>query len=217
MESIQSCSHFIHIAISVIPGTHFHLSQVKHLRVKCLAQDTTSKQCPNIKRRKTLYFFKNPAPYSSKTKTRPVLLHFKCTFSHWKLPYETKHIVVTEWTRPSTLTAARRLRFWIKGVGVSGESLCTPSPRPAPLSGDTYINHCEMTGYVDLMTESLLLMYDHLPLQTFSPGRMPYTGIYRTSAHLSTIGQFQDSRLEADDVYPTPYQCCYGWPEVTQG
>ena len=28
----------IHIAISVLPGTHLHLSQVKHLRVKCLAQ-----------------------------------------------------------------------------------------------------------------------------------------------------------------------------------
>ena len=28
----------VHIAISVLPGTHFHLSQVKHLRVKCLAQ-----------------------------------------------------------------------------------------------------------------------------------------------------------------------------------
>ena len=28
----------LHIAIYVLPGTHFHLSQVKHLRVKCLAQ-----------------------------------------------------------------------------------------------------------------------------------------------------------------------------------
>ena len=28
----------VHIAITVLPGTHFHLSQVKHLRVKCLAQ-----------------------------------------------------------------------------------------------------------------------------------------------------------------------------------
>ena len=31
----------IHIAISVLPGTYFHLSQVKHLRVKCLAQGHT--------------------------------------------------------------------------------------------------------------------------------------------------------------------------------
>ena len=28
----------VHIAIFVLPGTHFHLSQVKHLRVKCLVQ-----------------------------------------------------------------------------------------------------------------------------------------------------------------------------------
>ena len=31
----------VHIAISALPGTHFHLSQVKHLRVKCLAQGHT--------------------------------------------------------------------------------------------------------------------------------------------------------------------------------
>ena len=28
----------VHIAISVLPGTHFRLSQVKHLRVKCLVE-----------------------------------------------------------------------------------------------------------------------------------------------------------------------------------
>ena len=28
----------LYIAISVLPGTHLHLSQVKHLRVKCLVQ-----------------------------------------------------------------------------------------------------------------------------------------------------------------------------------
>ena len=28
----------VHIANSVLPGTHFHLSQVKHLRVNCLAK-----------------------------------------------------------------------------------------------------------------------------------------------------------------------------------
>ena len=28
----------VHIAIAVLPGTHFHLSQVRHLRVKSLAQ-----------------------------------------------------------------------------------------------------------------------------------------------------------------------------------
>ena len=30
----------VHIAISVLPATHFHLSQVRHLRVKCSAQLT---------------------------------------------------------------------------------------------------------------------------------------------------------------------------------
>ena len=52
----------VHIAISVLPGTHFHVSQVKHLRVKCLAQDTPSKQCPKFKRGETWYFSENPAP-----------------------------------------------------------------------------------------------------------------------------------------------------------
>ena len=39
----------VHIAISVLPGSHFNLSQVKHLRVKCLAQghniSTMSQDC----------------------------------------------------------------------------------------------------------------------------------------------------------------------------
>ena len=38
----NTCSHFgarnAHIAISVLPATHLHLSQVKHVRIKCLAQ-----------------------------------------------------------------------------------------------------------------------------------------------------------------------------------
>ena len=28
-----------HIVISVLPGTHLHLNQVKHVRVKCFAQE----------------------------------------------------------------------------------------------------------------------------------------------------------------------------------
>ena len=53
--SIQHCSHVtlgtsrITIAISVPPGTHLHLSEVKHLWVKYLAQghniNTTMSQC----------------------------------------------------------------------------------------------------------------------------------------------------------------------------
>ena len=29
---------FVHIVISVLPGTQLHLSQLKHARAKCLAQ-----------------------------------------------------------------------------------------------------------------------------------------------------------------------------------
>ena len=59
----------IHLAISILPGTHFHLSQVKHLRVKCLAQDKTSKQCPRIERRETWYFSRNPTPSGIRSRT----------------------------------------------------------------------------------------------------------------------------------------------------
>ena len=38
LQSFRLIELIINIAISVLPGTHFHLSQVKHLRVKCLAQ-----------------------------------------------------------------------------------------------------------------------------------------------------------------------------------
>ena len=65
-ESTQSCSHFgtwdlvKRIAISVLPSTHLHLSQVKHLRVTCLPKDTTSNQCHKIEREKRISL-KNPA------------------------------------------------------------------------------------------------------------------------------------------------------------
>ena len=39
MQPFRRIGLIIHIAISVLPGTHFQLSQVKHLRVKCLAQE----------------------------------------------------------------------------------------------------------------------------------------------------------------------------------
>ena len=40
----------VDIAISVLPGTNFHLSQVQHLRVKCLAQrhNIETIKCPKI-------------------------------------------------------------------------------------------------------------------------------------------------------------------------
>ena len=37
-EPFQRIELIVHIAITVLPGTYFHLSQVKHWRVKCLAQ-----------------------------------------------------------------------------------------------------------------------------------------------------------------------------------
>ena len=38
LQPFRRIEHIVHIAISVLPGTHFHLNQVKHLRVKCLGQ-----------------------------------------------------------------------------------------------------------------------------------------------------------------------------------
>ena len=38
LQPFRRIELIVHIAISVLPGTHFHLSQLKHLRVKCLAQ-----------------------------------------------------------------------------------------------------------------------------------------------------------------------------------
>ena len=38
LQPFRRIELIVHIAISVLPGTHFHLSQVKHLRVKYLAQ-----------------------------------------------------------------------------------------------------------------------------------------------------------------------------------
>ena len=41
LQPFRRIELIVHIAISVLPGTNFHLSQVKHLRVKCLAQGHT--------------------------------------------------------------------------------------------------------------------------------------------------------------------------------
>ena len=42
LQPFRRIELIMHIDISVLPGTHFHLSQVKQLRVKCLAQGQTS-------------------------------------------------------------------------------------------------------------------------------------------------------------------------------
>ena len=47
LQPFRRIELIVHIAISVLPGTHFHLSQVEHLRVKCLAQG------PKIEREET--------------------------------------------------------------------------------------------------------------------------------------------------------------------
>ena len=38
LQPFRRIELIIHIAISVLPGTHFHLGQVKLLTAKCLAQ-----------------------------------------------------------------------------------------------------------------------------------------------------------------------------------
>ena len=50
LQSLRRIERIVHITISVLPGTHFQLSKVKHLKVNFLVQyiDTTSKQCPKI-------------------------------------------------------------------------------------------------------------------------------------------------------------------------
>ena len=52
LQPFRHIEFIVHIAISVLPGTHFHLSQVKHFIVKCRAQKDTSQQCPKIERGK---------------------------------------------------------------------------------------------------------------------------------------------------------------------
>ena len=42
LQPFLRIERIVHIAISVIPGTHFHLSQLKHLMVKCLDQGHNS-------------------------------------------------------------------------------------------------------------------------------------------------------------------------------
>ena len=63
-ESVQSGIELIvHITISVLPGTHLHLSPVKHVRMKCLSQGHKHRnnvQCPNLEMGET--FFYKPAP-----------------------------------------------------------------------------------------------------------------------------------------------------------
>ena len=52
IQHLQPCQRWeliAHIAISVLPGTHFLLSQVKHVRVKCLAQGHNMNNVPILR------------------------------------------------------------------------------------------------------------------------------------------------------------------------
>ena len=53
IQPFRRIEFIVRTAISVLPDNHSHLSEVKHVRIKCLSQATTSKQCPNIERVKT--------------------------------------------------------------------------------------------------------------------------------------------------------------------
>ena len=55
LQPFRRIELIVHIAISVLPGAHFHLKcQVKHLGIKCLAQahNITSKQRPILREEK---------------------------------------------------------------------------------------------------------------------------------------------------------------------
>ena len=89
----------VHIAISVLPGTHFHLSQVKHLRVKCLAQNTTSWQCPQIERGETWYFSENPAPSGIRNRTAGSDIGRAPRSNHCAMSLSTKSIFRAMWQK----------------------------------------------------------------------------------------------------------------------
>ena len=53
LQPFRRIKLIVHIAIPVLPGTNFHLSQVKHLRVKCLAQGHNILKIPRLSGEKT--------------------------------------------------------------------------------------------------------------------------------------------------------------------
>ena len=53
LQPFRRIELIVHIAISVLPGTHIHLSQVKHLWVKCLGQGHTHRNNDPMLRRDT--------------------------------------------------------------------------------------------------------------------------------------------------------------------
>ena len=67
LQPFRRIGLLVHIVISVLPGTYFYLSPVKHLRVKCIAQGH------NIPRLRggggALYVSENPAPSGARNRT----------------------------------------------------------------------------------------------------------------------------------------------------
>ena len=67
-ESIQSRSHFgaLNLSYTLLSLSYqvliFTWVKWSILRLSALPKDTTSKQCPNIERGETWYFYRNPAP-----------------------------------------------------------------------------------------------------------------------------------------------------------
>ena len=59
MQPIRRIELIVHIAISVLPGTHLHLSEEKHVRVKRLAQENHIETMSLSREDETWYFSVN--------------------------------------------------------------------------------------------------------------------------------------------------------------
>ena len=74
-ESIQSCSHFGALNLSyTLPSLSYQVLIFTWVKwsiwgLSVLPKDTTSKQCPNIERGETWYFYENPAPSGIRNRT----------------------------------------------------------------------------------------------------------------------------------------------------
>ena len=70
LQPFRRIELIIHIAISVLSGTHFHLSRVKHMRVECLAQGHNIETISQYwERRNMIYFSENLAPSGIRNRT----------------------------------------------------------------------------------------------------------------------------------------------------
>ena len=97
LQPLRRIELIIHISISVLPGTHFHLSQVKHLIVKCLAQGHNIETVPqNWDERHIIFLWKSCTKRDSKSHTgsdigktlrsNHCIMSLETTFPSAKLP-----------------------------------------------------------------------------------------------------------------------------------